>query len=275
MEIRISHSILRFLTETYLLLALVITMASSGGFAEAPSKGRTRGGPLPTQTTEWHNEVSAGVHFLHQLFSDVNPKSKMIILDNRDWGHSQGGLLAFMVYVCEPDSPPTEEQQRDILTAYNIHCSSLTMYADFLMGGSQLGRVPASVIIRRPALDKRWNELSAILLSHSEWSKTQVEDAMRKAGVKYGGDSHDEVLGPIHDSLKKLQPFLGKLIIDSIDYSPPNRPTDAKELLPPVWRVEAHPSGQDKKKPWTTYVLIFDAFDGAFESEQKSISKPH
>jgi hypothetical protein len=142
------------------------------------------------------------------------------------------------------------------------------MFADFLMGGTQLGPVPGHINIGRPDLDKRWSELSTTLQAHPEWSKAQKEDAMRQAGVKYGENSHDEVIGPINDSMKKLEPFLGRLITDSVDYSPPVQLVSSK-LSTPAWEVEAHPAGQDKKKPWTAYVLIFSAFDGSFESERR------
>jgi hypothetical protein len=139
------------------------------------------------------------------------------------------------------------------------------------MGGSQLGPVPIWILTRRPAIEKRWNELATLLSAHPEWSKAQVEDSMKASGVKYGADSHNKVLGPILDSLNKLEPFLGKLTIDSMDYAPP-RLTDTKELLPPAWIVKVRQSVRDARKPVTTYVLTFNVFDGAFESEQKFIA---
>lgn len=120
-------------------------------------------------------------------------------------------------------------------------------------------------------MEKRWNEIATLLTAHPEWSKAQVEDSMRASGVKYGADSHNRVLGPIRDSLKKLDPFLGRLTIDSMDYAPP-RLTETKELLPPAWIVNVHQSVKDARKPVTTYVLTFNVFDGAFESEQKFIA---
>jgi hypothetical protein len=276
MEIRISHSILRFrgLTETWLLLAFALAIGSSDGHAQSVSKGAARARLSPAHITGWEYDLSGALNFLHQLFPDLNPKSKTIILDDGPWGHSPAGLLpagllSFTTYVCEPDLPPTEEQRLDIVSRYEIHCSAVTMYANFLMSGSQLGRVPSHIIIGRPAFNKRWSDLSAILQAHPGWSRAQVEDAMRAAGVKYGQGSRDEVIGSIHGSVKKLQPFLGKLVIDSMDYSPPDLPLSSKELSPPAWRVEAHPAGQDKAKPRIKYVLIFSAFDGAFESEMK------
>jgi len=91
---------------------------------------------------------------------------------------------------------------------------------------------------------------------------------MRASGAKYGEGSEDEFHGLLLDSLKKLEPFLGKLAIDKMKYVPPDL-TNKNEPEPPAWRVGVHLSGQDKSRPWTRYVLVFNVFDGAFESEQK------
>jgi hypothetical protein len=264
METRTSNSS-PYLNELCILLALTIGVGSGVSQAQATTSKGDKGRPLPPQITEWNHEVSAARYLLVQQFPGVNPKSKIIILDNADWSHLSAGLLHFTVFVCDPDSAPNEEQRKDILTRYKIHCSALTMYADFLMGGSQLGRVPNWIIIGRPDLDKQWKELSAILLSHPEWSNVQVEDMMRGSGVKFGADSHDKVISPIRDSVKKLEPFLGKLAIDSVDYSPPIL-TDKSQPGPPAWVAKVHPLGQNKTRSWARYVLAFNAFDGALES---------
>jgi hypothetical protein len=129
-------------------------------------------------------------------------------------------------------------------------------------------------MVGRPAVEKHWKDLAALLLAHPDWAKGQVANTMRRAGMKYGEDSKDDVIQVIDVSLRKLAPFLGKLSIDSIDYAPQHL-TETNELLPPAWIVNAHPSEQDTAKPITTYVLTFSAFDGVFQSEQKFISGHH
>jgi hypothetical protein len=257
----------------WLLLVLAVTGSITETHAQSSIKHQGAAKPSTTKITEWQDEASAGIHFLHQIFPDINPRSKIIVLDNQDWRHSPSGLYSFGIFVCEPEPPPTDEQRRDILTRFDIHCSTLTIWADFLMGGSQLGRVPDWILIGRPNQDKHSSELSALLQAHQEWTETQVEDAMRTAGVKYGKGSRAEVIALIRYSVRNLEPFLGRLRIDSIDYSFV-RPADGKEFLPPAWRVEAQPLGQDTKKPWTTYVLVFSGFDGTFQSETKFLRLP-
>ena len=276
MEIRILRSILRSLrlTEAYLLLAFLAAIGIGEGHAQAARKVRTQGSVSPARITEWQDGVSGGLNLLHTLFPNVDLKSKTLILNNEDWGHPSSKLFSFTIFVCDPNPYPSEGQQQDLLNSYMLHCSGPSMFADFLMGGTQLGPVPGHINIGRPDLDRRWSELSATLQAHPEWSKAQKEEAMRGAGVKYGENSHDEVIGLINDSMKKLEPFLGKLIMDSIDYSPPVQSLSSEGLSIPVWEVDTHPAGQDKKKPWTEYTLIFSAFDGSFESERNFIKIP-
>lgn len=269
METRLSNSN-PYLNKVCLLLAFTISVGSGVSRAQATASNGAKGQLLPPQITEWNHEVSAAKHLLVEQFSGVSPRSKTIILDNQDWSHLSTGLLHFTIFVCDPDLAPNEEQREDILTRYKIHCSALTMYADFLMGGSPLGHVPNWIIIGRPDLDKRWKALSAILLSHPEWSNVQVEDMMRGSGVMFGADSRDKAITSIRDSLRKLEPFLGTVSIDSVDYSPPIL-TDKSQPGPPAWVANVHPLGQNKTKSWARYVLAFNAFDGALQSERTFI----
>lgn len=267
MEIRISHSRLRK-SRTCLLLACVLATVSIKSYAQAVSKTNEQGNPSPARMTEWEDDVSGATHFLHELFPDINPKSKSIIENNRDWRSSPGGIGAFTIYVCEPDFPSrNEELKHDFLTRFDIQCSVLTIQATFLMSGSQLGPVPAEIFIGRPAIDKRWSELAALLLAHPSWSEGQVEDAMKASGVKYGKGGHNDFVSLLHDAWPKLEAFFGKLKLDSMYYSPPIL-TDPSQPVAPAWVARVHPSEQDMTKSGTRYLLMFNAFDGTFESEQ-------
>jgi hypothetical protein len=266
MGTRISHYSRLRRSRTSLLLVLVLAAASIRGHAQAAPKAAEQ--DQSARLTEWEDDVSGAMHFLHELFPDINPKSKSIIENNRDWRSSPEGIGSFAVHVCEPDfASRNEELQRDFFTRYDLQCSVLTTEATFLMTGSQLGPVPAQIFIRRPSLDKRWSELAALLVAHPKWSQEQVEDAMAASGVKYGAGGHNAVVGLLHDVWPKLEIFFGNLKLDSMDYFPPLL-TDPKQPVSPSWVIKAHPSEQDMSKPWISYTLTFNAFDGAFESAQ-------
>lgn len=237
--------------------------------AQATSKATEQGLTSPARIAEWEDDVSGAILFLHQMFPDINPKSKSIVENNRDWRSSPGGVGSFSIDICEPDVPNrkrNEEEARNFFTHPDIQCSVLTIQANFLMTGSQLGPVPASIGIWRPDIEKRWGELAAMLVSHPEWSEAQVEEAMKASGVKYGKSAHNDVIGLVHDAWPKLEVFFGKLKLDSMEYFPPLL-TESKLPVGPSWIIKVHPSEQDPTKPRNSYTLTFNSFDGAFEGE--------
>jgi hypothetical protein len=267
METRILHLAHRLIKASGLVALILVVAGSIPSAGQTPTTDQKGKQPLPHQITAWEDDVSGAIQLLHTAFLDIDSKSKMVIVNNRDWGHSAGGMMAFRVDVCEPDFPNrTAELQHDFLTRYDMQCSVLALSADFLMSGSQLGPVPAWVRIWRPEFDKRWRELATLLASHPEWSEAQVADALKASGVKYGAWNRSGVEMLIHNALPKLEPFFGKLTVDSIAYSPFDV-ENHENPRPPAWLIEVHPAGQDKRRPQTSYVLTFNIFDGIFESE--------
>jgi hypothetical protein len=99
MEIQISHSILRplRLTEAYLLLALFVAIGISEGHAQAARKVRAQGNFSSARITEWQDGVSGGLNLLHELFPNVDLKSKTVILNNEDWGHPSARIFSFAI----------------------------------------------------------------------------------------------------------------------------------------------------------------------------------
>jgi hypothetical protein len=165
-----------------------------------------------------------------------------------------------------PNRDRNEEEARDFFTHPDIQCSVLTIEADFLMTGSQLGSVPAHIFIWRPDIEKRCSKLASLLVAHPNWSEAQVEEAMKASGGKYGKGAHNDVSGLIHDAWPKLEMFFGKLKLDSMEYFPPLL-TEPKLPVGPSWIINSHHSEQDPAKPRNSYTLTFNAFDGSFEGE--------
>ena len=267
MEIKLFHSRLRS-SSTSLFLALILAGVGITHAQVAP-KAAGQSAASPARIAEWEDDVSGAILFLHQMFPNINPKSKSIIQNNRDWRSSPGGIGSFRIDICEPDlSNPNrnEEEARDFFAHPDIQCSVLAIQAGFLMTGSQFGPVPASIGIWRPDIEKRRSELAALLVADPNWSEEQVEEAMKAFGVKYGRAAHNDVIGLIQDAWPKLEIFFGKLKLDSIEYFPPHL-TEPKLPVGPSWIVNVHPSEEDPTKPRNSYTLRFNSFDGAFEGE--------
>src|SRR5277367_2996802 len=95
-------------------LFLAFMLAGAGiTHAQAPSKAAEQGAPSPAQITEWEDAVSGAIHFLHELFPDINPKSKSILENNRDWRSSPGGVGSFSIDICEPDVPNRKRNEEE------------------------------------------------------------------------------------------------------------------------------------------------------------------
>jgi hypothetical protein len=253
----------RCLLLVFLLATLVMSHAQSATEHPKPEAAS------PTRITIWEDGVSGAILFLHQLFPDINPKSKSIVQNDRDWRSSPGGIGSFRINICEPDvSNPrrNEEEARDFFAHADVQCSVLTIQAGFLMTGSQLGPVPASIGIWRPEIEKRRTALAALLVAHPSWSEEQAEEAMKAAGVRYGKDAHNDVAALLRDAWPKLEIFFGKLKLDSMEYFP-TLLTEPKLPVGPSWIIKAHPSEQDPAKYGNSYTLTFSSFDGAFEGE--------
>jgi hypothetical protein len=265
MEIRVSHSrLIRRVTKLLLVVGVFFVGSIETSAQKVPNR-RDHAQSHVARITAWNDHLVGMVRFLRVMFPDIDANSKTIVAGDRDWAHG-GPIGSFAIYVCEPDIPGSTELEKGAFGRDDIQCSSLTLGASYLASGSQFGSVPGWIMVWRPAIQKRWSGTAALLIAHPEWSSQQVEEAMKSGGVRYGADARNEVIGPVHSALAKVEPFLGKLLLDSIDYSPQDL-RDGKNPKAPAWVVRVHPSGQDKSKPTTSYTLIFNVFDGAFESE--------
>lgn len=248
----ISRSMLRP-SSVFSILALVLLAFTFKASGQNASDNPIETQSSSVQISEWYDGVSAAVRFLHTLFPDINPRSRILIEDNDEWRLSQGRLYTFTINICDPVFSRHSEVK--------FHCSVTTVHATFLVGVE----FPSQINVGTPALEKRWGELFALLHAHPKWTSAQAENAMRASGVKYGAGADDEVILIIQHMLTKLEPFFGKLKVDSVKYYAP-QPFGEGLPLPPNWRVAAHSIGQNSKTSGVRYLLTFSAFDGSFES---------
>ena len=137
------------------ILVLVLACTLSARAQTAPNA--TSGTPSASgQMTEWEDEVSTAVSFLHTLFPSSNPSSKIIMENDGDWYYSASRLNTFTIYICDPDfSSRNAELRENFFTQHDIQCSVLTMQATFVMGGSPLRTLPGTIRVGTPALEKR------------------------------------------------------------------------------------------------------------------------
>jgi hypothetical protein len=248
-----------------LLLRSVLSLAkirTSLAIAIVLVAGTTPCSSQSLKISAWEDDMRGAIGFLHVAFPDIDPKSKLVIVSNGDWGHTSGG---FEIHVCEPDFSSRSAKVDDYFSENDIQCSVRTLSADFLMTLPQFGTVPSHVYIIRPAIDKRWRELASLLASHPKWTELQVSDAMKASGAKYGPRNDIAVRTLIYSLLPKLEPYFGKLTVDSIVYSTYDVTNDVPPR-PPSWLVEVHPSGQEELDSAFGWTFSLNVFDGNVES---------
>lgn len=200
--------------------------------------------------TTWEHEIAGGLRFLHAMFPDVDPRSRVVIESPHDWGHTGTLRSEFTIRLCGPDfhGSPTE----------------CTLNAYFMMTQPRFGAVPTSIGIIRTAHEKRWRALVPLLISHPEWSAAEIDDAMQNSGMKYGRWNRSGVETLVAGSLQKWEPFFGKLVVDSIRYATYDV-GDSVSPRPPLWLIDVHPRGQDKDEV-IGFTLSLNTFDGKIES---------
>ena len=152
MEIQTLNSHLNLAITRLWVFAFMLVAGRIDLAAETNSKGGGANQPLAFRMTAWQDDVAGLVRFLHVMFPDISPKSKMIVISDRDWEHAPAGLGSFAMYVCEPDSRRRDDALHDTLNRYDVitradvRCSTLILGASYLSGGSQLGPVPSSIM---------------------------------------------------------------------------------------------------------------------------------
>jgi hypothetical protein len=106
------------------------------------------------------------------------------------------------------------------------------------------------------------NEAYAIVGAHPQMTYAEVVATLKQHGTKYGPGDRDQLARDL--PLKQLEPFLGKLQIDSIDF--PHMDEDHNPVpwvdrwLAPDWTVKAHVTTKDGAK--VAYELKFSHLNG-------------
>lgn len=118
------------------------------------------------------------------------------------------------------------------------------------------GRLTAYVVQSPRDVDKM-NALAAVVLSHPEMSEADVAMALKKEGAKFGPMDKDEFVKSL--PLAALEPFLGKLQVLNVGFSPLQKNRNNVATWP-NWRVKAKATRADGTEG--TYELMFDQFRG-------------
>ncbi len=101
------------------------------------------------------------------------------------------------------------------------------------------------------------NEFAALVRSHSDMTETEIADALKKLGAKFGPYDKDALEKKL--PLAELSPLIGKLRLISLSFEPlaKNRQTDESW---PQWKAKVETISHGHQK--LTYEMTFDRFNG-------------
>jgi hypothetical protein len=147
-----------------LATAIMVLACSFYSVGQAPTT-KSKGNPPTFKITAWEDERAGAQSFLRTMFPEIYLKSKVV------WGPDLKSY-SFVIMLCERDSPhPIEDY---------------ALFSDFLLTKPQFGIVPAWIHINVREHERRWMGLAVLLAAHPEWTASEVRDAMKINGFKYG-----------------------------------------------------------------------------------------
>jgi hypothetical protein len=120
------------------------------------------------------------------------------------------------------------------------------------------GRLKDFTAEGRAISDREADEkIAEIVSAHPEWTEAQVIAAVKENGTKYGPNDREEFTKNL--PFQKLEPFLGRLKLESVSFEPlDDRQTGMSSW--PTWTVEA--SAKQKDGSVLHYRMYFDHRDG-------------
>jgi len=247
----------------YVTAVLLVTPIWMGIAAQDPPP------PIP-------NRLTVARDFLRTFYPDLNGKNYFMNLEtsyyyDQPLNHPFGGLLELSIrdspkgnnnfLPCPPGSTPTQKLPSGGFIAGNCpergippqEYLSATFHFDekghivtFRAQGTSAGNVTA----------KRTYEKDIDLSKHP--TGAELIDALKRAGAKYGPDDKEEFVKSL--PIRKLETFLGKLNIISVEFGPFSQEDRSDFSDEMEWDVRAVATRIDGGT--TKYILSFEQYNG-------------
>jgi hypothetical protein len=100
-----------------------------------------------------------------------------------------------------------------------------------------------------------WKNLAKTVDEHPEWTETGIAKALKEAGGRYSPEKRRDFIASL--PLAALEPYLGRLTIDSVQFWGRD-PEQVRQTL--TWEVAVTAHRNDKTT--VKYVLIFEPLNG-------------
>ena len=138
-------------------------------------------------------------------------------------------------------------------------CSSPKLSATFLFNWQSVAKELLTMTSGGPILDARTAKFREDMKSHPAWSDTQVSDALKAAGARFGADQKAGLLRVL--PLQELKSFTGDLEVVSVEFHLRDIDSEGKRsAVNPYWAVKANWHGPDGQERGCN--LTFEPFEG-------------
>jgi hypothetical protein len=135
-----------------------------------------------------------------------------------------------------------------------------------ILGGSiwlpliEYGRVQTLVAHSDAVHEQQLEDVRQMVASHSEWSDTQISNALKQAGARFGPTEKEAFVNSL--PLNRAERFFGRKIkITSVEFRYPSRDPDGRFKASGLdWVVNADAELPDGTRP--SYFLVFEPFEG-------------
>jgi hypothetical protein len=145
-----------------------------------------------------------------------------------------------------------------------------------ILGGSfwlppiEYGRVRELHAYSDAVHQRQREQLHDLVASHPEWSNTQIANALKQAGARFGPDDKEAFVKSL--PLNKAERFLGKIKITSVEFDYPRRDQNGRfTLINLSWIVQAEAELPDGTHP--TYTIVFEPFEGKLTDLGQSLDR--
>jgi hypothetical protein len=189
--------------------------------------------------------VGRAKQLIRTFYPDLNGYLSPVITEHNRWFQKvRGSFFSIGFYDLNPKGESVP-----------CWCSAPALHGLFLFNWTTREKYLMNLWLGGPVVDSRVEKVAQEVKQHPEWSDAEVIVALNRAGARFGPDHKADFLRAL--PLAKLEPFVGKLKIESADFFV--RYTDDKADIPLIWHVQAkrRVAGREVKCS-----LSFDPFEG-------------
>jgi hypothetical protein len=200
--------------------------------------------------------VSTAKEAIRQLFPELQGKGLPLLIRDGSTLDGKAQFLSFGLEVLQPNHQPLAQEQ-------DVCAEAILLSAEFeFTQRKQQQRIFALNIGGAEVDSDKRRRLGQLIDDHAEWSDKEIEEAITRAGARFGPSSKDQFVSVL--PLTTLRLLLGNMQVSSVGFETRDK-LQLQEHLPSailLWNVLLQ--GEQ-----TEYQALFEPFNGRLVSLKK------